>query len=83
VRRGLSYNERWLKARPYSLAMLFIFFVPGLALSFARDVQVLPANIVQLLYPYSILPWEKAFVTEVLGPHARRPSCHNGFEPSK
>ena len=67
VSREQSYNERWQAARPYSLAMLFIFFVPGLALSFARDVYVLPTNIVRFLYPYAILPWEKAFVTEVLG----------------
>jgi hypothetical protein len=65
VRGGQIYNERWPKARPYSYAMLFVFFVPGLMLSFVHDVKLLPTTIVRFLYPYSILPWEKAFVTEV------------------
>jgi hypothetical protein len=59
--------------------MVFIFFVPGLTLSLAGDVQLLPANIVRFLYPYSILPWEKAFVTAV---HAGQVTVTNLINPS-
>jgi hypothetical protein len=57
-----SYDERWRKARPYAFVIMFIFFVPGLTLSLVDDVQLLPASIIRTLYPYSILPWEKALV---------------------
>jgi hypothetical protein len=59
--------------------MLFVFFVPGLTLSFFPDVQLLPAAIVHFLYPYSILPWEKEFVTEVFG---RRVAATDLSDPS-
>jgi hypothetical protein len=64
---GASYDERMRRARPYSYAMLAVWFLPGLALSLVRDMQLFPASIVRLLHPCSILPWEKAFVVNVLG----------------
>lgn len=59
-------NENRIAILLFSAANLFVCIVPGSALLLLGPDAILPGSIVESVYPFSILPFEKLFVVDVV-----------------
>jgi hypothetical protein len=68
VRENIVRNENGIAILLFSVANLFVCIVPGSALLILGPERgaILPASIVEAIYPFAILPFEKLFAVDVL-----------------
>jgi hypothetical protein len=70
VRENTVRNGSGIAVLLFSAVNLFVCIVPGSALLLlgAERGEILPVSIVESIYPFAILPFEKLFVVDVLSP---------------